>query len=288
MVEQARMQQKAEALSARLALLEQQETRVKSQTEETQKYLRALAVAKQLQEQRVHDKVEALRELHRKDALRQGHVHQEPSSSLDLEEDDALPQLDVLPQLTSRSTRREQGWRETATPRVMSPKASPTPRTPRAGSTHYSQGPGAATFHSGFPGSGSQPATRCGTSRLQTSDILQNRHAQLAARKRLANSQREKIKLGGYSFHGNRMWMEPSLGAQGSPRPQKVEVPEKFAKMDTKELVDRMSKKEIEMKSRLEAAMKAQASANNDLASRLKSFSSVQTSACRAIREGIY
>lgn len=278
------MQQKAEALAARLALLEQQETRVKAQTEETQRNLQALAVAKQLQERRINDKVEALRDLHRGDAFYQGQAHKELSSRCDLE-GDALAQLELPPQLTSRSSGQEQGWLQPTTPRGLSSQAPPTPRTPRTGIPEYSRG---AVTQSPFPGSGSQPGTRGGTSRLQTSDILQSRRAQLVAKSKLAGSQREKIRLGGYSYHGNRMWMEPSLGAAGSPKAQAVEVPEKLAKMDTQELVDRMAKKEIEMKSRLEAAKKAQALANNDLASRLKSFSSVQTSARKAIREGSY
>lgn len=278
MFDQARMQQKAEALAARLALLEQQETRVKVQTEETQRNLQALAVAKQLQEQRIHHKVEAIRDLHRGNAFYHGQAHKELSSRCDPEG----AQLDFPPQPSSG---QEQGWLQTTTPRGLNSQAPPTPRTPRTGIPEYSRG---AVTQSAFPGSGSQPGTRGGTSRLQTSDILQSRRAQLVAKSKLAGSQREKIRLGGYSYHGNRMWMEPSLGAAGSPKAHALEVPEKLAKMDTQELVDRMSKKEIEMKSRLESAKKAQTLANNDLASRLKSFSSVQTSARKAIREGSY
>lgn len=271
------MHQRAEALATRLAMLEKQEQRVKAQTNQTQRHLKELAVKKEWHEQRIHDKVEELREMHRADPFYKHETTKGPKDP----EGGALPQpesstqVDALPQLTSRSAGQEE-QPQTATPKKLSSQAPLTPREPRAG--------GAVT-HSGLPDS--QAGTN--TSRLHTSDILQNRYATLAAQREKANVARTKPRIGAYSFNGNRMWIEPGRVELSPPKTREPPtIPESLAKMDTKELVDKMTKKEIEIKERLDAARKAQTAANIDLASRLKSFESMQASARKAIREGVY
>jgi len=108
----------------------------------------------------------------------------------------------------------------------------------------------------------------------------------------MANNRREKAVLGAYAGPGDgeRIWMSPRINPKGQEGPPGLhaKVPGQIAKMDTKDLVRKMEKKEAELKDRLESARKAQQLADIELASGFKSFSDMQVSARRAIREGTY
>merc|ERR1719253_1176381 len=99
MLDKARAQRKAEVLAMRLALLHQQEARVTHQTETTKSALQDLALRKEEQERRIHEKEEALRKMHQADAFYHEHgaAHKAPAASQPsapvVTEDDALARL---------------------------------------------------------------------------------------------------------------------------------------------------------------------------------------------------
>jgi len=241
---------------------------------------------------------QALRDMHQKDAFYQGHAKTQQSLA-HVPEEDALAQLAQTQQSNAGS---QPGV--PATPRLSVHAASVQVQYP------YSQmhsSPKAEASQSGCQSAresrkvsttsaAEQKAMtpRILSSRLQTSDIVDLAHAQIAMNKNQAMNRRDKARMGAYAGQANpqteqRIWMSPRTHPAGKPPPHAGhDVPGKISKMNPKDLVEKMTKKEMELKQRLEGARKAQIVADVELDKGFKEFHAMQVSARKAIREGSY
>lgn len=292
MLDQASTQRKAEVLATRLALLKQQETRVTGETEETRRRLEELALRKEVQERRIREKTEALREMHRADACYQAHAHKKAQALPPVGEDDALAQL-------SRQAAAQGSPQQAETPRQGLSSQDPFTASLPMARESLSARPGVSSQSlAQSPRVFSGQSARLLSSRLQTSDIVDLAHAQVASKKDLPTNRREKARLGAYVNACERVWMSPRLGPGANSQSPKAKslarkerdatIPGKISEMDPKELVEKMAKKELELKARVESARKAQILADSELESGFKSFFAMQVSARKAIREGEY
>jgi len=283
-------QKEAEVLATRLSLLKQQEMRVLGQTEMTRIRLHDLSAAKERQERHILEKEEALRQLHRADPAYQIHCATQGQKVQALPGAAALPVVagdDSLAKFAREAALAGSGQL------VLAPMAlalSPQLQPPRLGDSL--QAPNSArpavTPRSSHSMSQFQ-SPRILSARLQTSDIVGLAHAQIAAKSNMANNRREKARLGAYVGVGcERIFMTPALAPGGGARVRDATIPGHIAKMDPKDLVAKMTRKEEELKERLESARRAQLLADSELESSFKSFSAMQVSARKAIRDGSY
>lgn len=314
MLDQARNQRQAEILATRLALLKQQEDRVITETEQTRMRMNHLAMRKEQQEQRIRDKKEALGKLHREDAFYADHSKGHKAA----EHTEGRGPLDMIAGVTSQQPLDG----ENASP--SHPSASPVkPATPLQGTaaqSFYNTPPAAMSqsFHSVASAKASQSpavagsrknslaATHSGwmtprksgsqitpriilSSRLHTSDVCDLAHAQTILRNHHAANRRSPAVLGAYAGEGEqRIWMPPREAAKPAADPFDVAIPDKLAKMNPKDLINKLAKKEEELKVRLENARRAQLAADAELDAKFKDFTSLQVSARRAFRDGDY
>jgi len=289
-------QKEAEVLATRLSLLKQQEMRVLGQTEMTRIRLHDLSAAKERQERHILEKEEALRQLHRADPAYQIHCATQGHKVQALPASAALPGAAALPVVAGDDSLAKFA-RDAALAGsgqlVLAPMAlalSPQLQPPRLGDSL--QAPNSArpavTPRSSHSMSQFQ-SPRILSARLQTSDIVGLAHAQIAAKSNMANNRREKARLGAYVGVGcERIFMTPALAPGGGARVRDATIPGHIAKMDPKDLVAKMTRKEEELKERLESARRAQLLADSELESSFKSFSAMQVSARKAIRDGSY
>lgn len=292
-------QKEAEVLATRLSLLKQQELRVLGQTEMTRVRLQDLSAAKERQERHILEKEDALRQLHRADPAYQIHCVTQERKVQALPAFASSPVAAALPVVAGDDALAKFA-REAALagsgPLALAPPAlvlSPQLQPPRLGDSLQAPNSARPAF-TPRQGVSSQSlnqfqSPRILSARLQTSDIVTLAHAQVAAKCNLAGNRREKARLGAYVGIGcERIFMTPALAPGGGARVRDATIPGQIARMDPKDLVAKMTKKEGELKERLESARRAQLLADSELESSFKSFSAMQVSARKAIRDGTY
>mmetsp|Transcript_48917 Transcript_48917/g.77249 ORF Transcript_48917/g.77249 Transcript_48917/m.77249 type:complete len:303 (-) Transcript_48917:44-952(-) len=286
MIQHRSDQMKAEDLARRLCLLRRKEMEQKQDTEQTYRMAQELSQRREKDMKRVREKEEGLRKLR---ALYQIGVAQKPKNpnadsqvaecdplmmSLD-EAEDAVDQQDIsccgVRGSSDNSVLRSARGMGTGSPSlVKSSLKSPMRNTgaTKSSDTHFSRFPTADMMHLGY--------------------------AQGAMVNRGAGADGHKVRLGAYAFDGNRLWMSPKgfVGATGATQteksPRKGPLSRTPPKLEPKELVRQLAKKERELQDRLDAAKYAHELAEKDLENSFKSFTAVQVSARKAIREGNY
>lgn len=290
MLDRVADQREAEVLATRLSLLKQQEVRVLGQTEMTRLRLQDLSVAKDRQQRHILEKEEALRQLHRADPAYQIHCATKERKAQALPTSPvaaALPLVagdDSLAQFAREAALAGSGQALALSPQVQPPRLCDSLQAPNSARPAVTPRLGVSSqsvnqFHS----------PRILSARLQTSDIVGLAHAQVAAKSNMANNRREKARLGAYVGIGcERIFMTPALAPGGGARVRDATIPGQIGQMDPKDLVAKMTKKEVELKERLEGARRAQVLADSELESSFKSFSAMQVSARKAIRDGSY
>jgi len=295
MLDHAQNQRQAEVLATRLAVLKQQETRVTGQIEETRVRTQDLVVRKAEQAKRIRDKAEALRKMHEQDGFYQEHHHPEHDKGRQASTLPNLPNIgEGEPLVPSSHHSAIQELHQAQTPRLgLSATSLKSGQTPRKLSSQAPQpASGQKTPRSGrssFVAPKSAELTpRVQSSRIQTSDIVQLAHAQLASKWQQENNQRDPAMLGQYGGQGERIWMHPRQQTDAKDRLKDATIPAQIAKYSPKDLVAQMAKKEVELKARLEAARRTQLAADDALEARFKVYSAQQVSARKAIRDGNY
>lgn len=298
MLDRASDQRQTEVLATRLAVLKQQEQRVSGQIEQTKARTQHMITRKEEQGQRIREKAEALRKMHleagfyvehdRSKAQTMPFIAESEPLALEPRSHQSLVGSQVIGSQVQAATPRpglsSHSVRSTHSPRLSqaAPSQLAASQTPRQGS--FADGP-----RSGQSSHAASKVTtpRVLSSRIQTSDIVQLVHAQAVLRVNHATNQREPAVLGAYAGEGERIWMPPREGVDAAV-PKDATIPARIAKMNPKQLVAKMEKKEAELKARLDSARKAQLVADDALQARFKTYSAMQVSARKAIREGSY
>lgn len=262
MLDHASNQRKAEVLATRLAVLKQQEARVIDQTEVTRLRIASLGVRKHGQEQRIFQKAEALRKMHREDAF---WSHAEKPQKVS---DKALLAGAEQPEAATAEVEAA-AQSLTQTPRLSAAQtgnqvsAARTPRTPREAASQLASAQRSRVGSMVVGGKSREQTPGLSTTlstRLQTGDVVGMAHAQVVLQK----CRKENL-----------------------PKDTQI-MPPSLSKYHPKDLVAKMSKKEAELQARLEEARKAQLAMDEILASRFKVFSAQQISHTKNIRDGVY